>query len=68
MHRAVLDEPLPKEQVYRIVTVLRVPPDLVPIGRALIAKPAPDPDADLGTPRLAARRRPLEEVVRWNRW
>jgi nitroreductase len=45
--------------------LLGLPEEVVPIGLALIGHPAPD---DAPTSRLAARRRPLDDVVRWNRW
>jgi nitroreductase len=45
--------------------LLGLPDEVVPIGLALIGHPAPD---DAPTSRLAARRRPLDDVVRWNRW
>ena len=48
--------------------LLGLPEDVVPIGVALIGRPAPDPLAERGTSRLAERRRPLEDVVRWNGW
>jgi nitroreductase len=48
--------------------VLGLPADVVPIGLALIGKPAPDPRAEQGTSRLASRRRPLDDVIRWQRW
>ena len=45
-----------------------LPPAVVPIGLAVIGKPAPDPTAERGTSRMKERRRPLEDVVRWERW
>jgi nitroreductase len=48
--------------------LLALPPDVVPIGVALVGKPAPDPFADRGTSRLASRRRPLPDVVHWDQW
>jgi nitroreductase len=48
--------------------VLGLPADVVPIGLALIGRPAPDPTAERGTSRLASRRRTLGDVVRWERW
>src|SRR5215216_7792442 len=47
--------------------VLGLPEDVVPIGLAVIAKPAPDPMAEQGTSRLNERRRDLDDVVRWER-
>jgi nitroreductase len=48
--------------------VLGLPPEVVPIGLALIGRPAPDPTAERGTSRLKERRRALDDVVRWERW
>src|SRR3954465_12414264 len=48
--------------------VLGLPEDVVPIGLALIGKPAPDPLAERGTSRLKERRRGLDDVIRWERW
>lgn len=45
--------------------LLGLPDEVVPIGLALIGHPASD---DAPTSRLAARRRPLDDVVRWERW
>jgi FMN reductase [NAD(P)H] len=48
--------------------VLGLPQDVVPIGLALVGKPASDPLAERGTSRLNERRRDLDDVVRWERW
>ena len=48
--------------------LLGLPPEVVPIGLALIGKPADDPFAERGTSRLATRRRPLDDVVHRERW
>jgi FMN reductase [NAD(P)H] len=48
--------------------LLGLPHEVVPIGLALIGKPAPDPTAEGGTSRMKERRRPLDDVVRWERW
>ena len=48
--------------------LLGLPDDVVPIGLALIGRPAPDPLAERGTSRLKERRRPLADVVHWERW
>jgi FMN reductase [NAD(P)H] len=45
-----------------------LPEDVVPIGLALIGKPAPDPTAERGTSRMRERRRPRAELVYWQRW
>src|SRR3954451_20790611 len=43
--------------------LLGLPKEVVPIGLALIGKPAPDPTAERGTSRMKERRRPLDELV-----
>jgi nitroreductase len=48
--------------------LLGLPADVVPIGLALIGKPAPDPRAETGTSRLKERRRSLDDVVHRERW
>ena len=48
--------------------LLGLPEEVVPIGLALIGRPADDPTAERGTSRLRERRRPADDVVRWERW
>lgn len=48
--------------------LLGLPDDVVPIGLALIGKPAPDPRAEHGTSRMKERRRPLDDVIHWQHW
>jgi nitroreductase len=48
--------------------LLDLPADVVPIGLALIGKPAPDPRAEQGTSRMKERRRPTADVIHWQRW
>jgi nitroreductase len=48
--------------------LLGLPKDVVPIGLGLIGKPAPDPQAARGTSRMKERRRPLDDLVHWERW
>ena len=48
--------------------LLGLPEEVVPIGLGLIGKPAPDPMAERGTSRMKERRRPLDELVHWERW
>lgn len=48
--------------------LLGLPEDVVPIGVALVGRPAADPLAERGTSRLSETRRPLDQVVRWNGW
>jgi nitroreductase len=48
--------------------LLGLPEDVVPIGLALVGKPAPDPTAEGGTSRMKERRRALDELVHWEGW
>jgi len=45
--------------------LLELPPDVVPIGLALIGRAGDDPAAGS---RLRARQRPLDDLVHWERW
>jgi nitroreductase len=45
-----------------------LPPEVVPIGLALIGRPAPDPFSDRGSSRMKERRRPLDDLVHWEHW
>jgi nitroreductase len=48
--------------------LLSLPDDVVPIGVALVGKPAPDLKVAGGTSRLSQGRRPIDAVVHWNGW
>jgi FMN reductase [NAD(P)H] len=48
--------------------IVCLPDDVVPIGLALIGRPAPDPTAERGTSRLRERRRPTADLVHWQGW
>lgn len=48
--------------------LLGLPEDVVPIGLALIGRPAEDPAAERGTSRLRERRRPAADLIHWQRW
>ena len=48
--------------------LLGLPHEVVPIGLGLIGKPAPDPFAERGSSRMKERRRPLDDLVHWERW
>ena len=45
-----------------------LPDEVVPIGLALVGRPAPDPTAEQGTSRMRERRRPRGDLVHWERW
>jgi nitroreductase len=48
--------------------LLGLPAEVVPIGLALVGKPAPDPLADQGTSRKKEMRRPSDDLIHWQRW
>jgi hypothetical protein len=48
--------------------LLGLPEEVVPIGLALVGKPAPDPLADKGTSRKKEMRRPSDDLIHWQRW
>jgi nitroreductase len=56
------------EQEARLREILGLPDDVVPIGVAFIGRPAPDPKSDTASSRFRARRRPLADCIRWERW
>jgi nitroreductase len=45
-----------------------LPDEIVPIGLALVGRPAPDPTAEQGTSRMHERRRPSGDLIHWERW
>jgi FMN reductase [NAD(P)H] len=48
--------------------VLGIPEDLWVVAGVTVGKGAPDPHSSEASSRFRERRRPLEEVVRWERW
>jgi nitroreductase len=44
------------------------PDDFEVVGIVTVGHPAPEPNAEARKQRLSAARRPLDEVVRWERW
>jgi nitroreductase len=56
------------DQKQLFTELVGLPDDVVPIGLALIGRPAPDPTADRGTSRLRERRRSTGDLVHWERW
>lgn len=58
----------PPEQSDRLRELLRMPADLEVVGVVTVGHPAPERDAQARRDRLRRRRRPPEEVVRWERW
>jgi nitroreductase len=47
---------------------LGIPDDFEVVGVVTVGHPAPEPGQEERKERLRARRRPIEEVVRWERW
>jgi nitroreductase len=58
----------PAENNDRLRAELGMPPDLVIVGLVTVGHPAPEPRLERTRATLRTRRRPLEEVVRWERW
>ena len=56
------------DQEPRLRELLGLPEDVVPIGVAFVGKPAPDPKSDTASSRFREQRRPLADVVHWERW
>ncbi|HEY8774118.1 MAG TPA: hypothetical protein VIM05_06070 [Gaiellaceae bacterium] len=48
--------------------LLGIPEDLEIVGVVTVGHPAPEPQEEGKKEALRRRRRPLEEVVRWERW
>jgi FMN reductase [NAD(P)H] len=48
--------------------LLGIPDDLRIVAGATVGRPLPDPGWSKVTSRATQRRRPLDELVRWNRW
>lgn len=48
--------------------LLGLPDEVVPIGLALVGKPAPDPFAERGSSLKKERQRPAGDVIHWQRW
>ena len=48
--------------------LLGLPAEVVPIGLALVGKPAPDPLAERGASRKKEMRRPSDDLIHWQRW
>jgi nitroreductase len=56
------------EHESRLRAILGLPLEVVPIGVALVGYPAPDPRSDVASSRFRELRRPLTDVVHWERW
>ena len=58
----------PSENNDRLRDLLAMPEDVTVVGVVTIGHPAPEPMAERSRETLRRRRRPLEEVVHWERW
>ena len=56
------------EQERRLRELLSLPEDVVPIGVAFVGRPAPDTKSNYASSRVREQRRPLGDVVHWERW
>jgi nitroreductase len=48
--------------------LLGIPEDVSVVAGVTIGRPRPDPNASRSSSRMSQRRRPIDEVVRWERW
>jgi FMN reductase [NAD(P)H] len=58
----------PAENNDRLRELLGIPDDFEIVGVVTLGHPAPEPLAERTREAIRRRRRPLEEVVRWERW
>jgi FMN reductase [NAD(P)H] len=58
----------PAENNERLRELLGIPKDFEIVGVVTVGHPAPEPMRERTKESLRRRRRPLEEVVRWERW
>lgn len=58
----------PAENNDRLRELLGMPGDVAVVGVVTVGHPAPEPMQERRKKELRRRRRPLEEVVRWERW
>jgi nitroreductase len=56
------------EQEALLRDLLGLPPEVVPIGVALVGRAGPDERSDVASSRRSERRRPLSDQIHWNRW
>src|SRR5581483_4112331 len=58
----------PPENNARLRELLGMPADLEIVGVVTVGHPAPEPNRERIKQTIRTRRRPLEDVVRWERW
>jgi nitroreductase len=52
----------------RLLELLELPTDLEIVGVVTVGHPAPEPMEERRKESIRRRRRPLDEVVRWEHW
>jgi FMN reductase [NAD(P)H] len=55
-------------EMQRFKELLAIPGDVAVVTGITLGRGLPDPHAEAGSSRFTQRRRPLDEVVRWERW
>jgi hypothetical protein len=58
----------PVESVSAVKELLALPDDLTIDAVVTIGRAAPDPMSDRASSRKKRQRRPIEDIVRWERW
>jgi nitroreductase len=58
----------PAERNDELRGLLGIPEDVTVVGVVTVGHPAPDPTRERVKEAVRRRRRPVEEVVRWERW
>jgi FMN reductase [NAD(P)H] len=58
----------PAERNDDVRELLGIPDDVAVVGVVTVGHPAPDPTRERLKPQLRERRKPFEEIVRWDRW
>jgi FMN reductase [NAD(P)H] len=59
---------LPGEQIEPLRTLLGLPDDFLFVAVVTLGRAAPDPRWSAATSRATQRRKPLDELVHWERW
>jgi nitroreductase len=59
---------VPGEDEAFLRRLLKIPAELAIVAGVTLGKPAPDPEWSTRASRFTQRRRPLDDVVRWQSW
>jgi nitroreductase len=59
---------VPREVASELRAEFGIPDEITPLARVTVGVPAPDPGWSAVTSRRTVRRRPPDDVVRWERW